>query len=89
MRQSEEAFQLFIGGDARCGDLHTEPQRVRRRLEPGAERIEGYKIDEIMGKHFSCFYLPEAIALGEPQRELLTAIEQGNTEDDGWRVRNE
>jgi protein-histidine pros-kinase len=42
-----------------------------------------------MGKHFSCFFLPEAIALGEPQRELLTALEQGSSEIEGWRVRND
>jgi PAS domain S-box-containing protein len=67
--------------------------RARRcplaRFCSGAERIEGYKTDEIMGKHFSCFFLSEAIALGEPQRKLLTALEQGTTEDEGWRVRND
>ena len=40
----------------------------------GAERIKGYKVDEIIGKHFSCFYPPEAIAQGKPEQELRTAM---------------
>ena len=43
----------------------------------GAERIKGYKAEEIIGKHFSCFYLPGAIAKGHPDEELRIAAERG------------
>lgn len=55
----------------------------------GAERIEGYTRDEIVGQHFSILYLPEDIAAGKPARELAEAIRDGRVEDDGWRVRKD
>ena len=55
----------------------------------GAERIKGYKVDEIIGKHFSCFYPPEAIAQGKPEEALRKAIEQGHSDEEGWRVRKD
>ena len=53
----------------------------------GAERLKGYKAKEIIGRHFSCFYPPEAIARGKPGLELQQAVEAGYIEDEGWRIR--
>lgn len=55
----------------------------------GAARIKGYKREEILGKHFSQFYTPDAIARGWPAAELRAAAEQGRFEDEGWRVRKD
>jgi PAS domain S-box-containing protein len=55
----------------------------------GAERIKGYKADEIIGKHFSIFYPPEDVAAGKTERELETAIREGRFEEEGWRVRKD
>jgi PAS domain S-box-containing protein len=55
----------------------------------GAERLKGYKADEILGRHFSAFYPPEDIADGKPQRELSIAIQEGRVEDEGWRLRKD
>jgi PAS domain S-box-containing protein len=56
---------------------------------PGAERFEGYRVDEIVGRHFSVFYPPEDVAAGKPQRELQTAAAHGRYEEEGWRVRKD
>jgi rsbT co-antagonist protein RsbR len=56
---------------------------------PGAERFKGYRADEIIGKHFSCFYTAEDIQRGLPDRELETAASEGRFEDEGWRVRKD
>jgi len=53
----------------------------------GAERLKGYTAEEIIGKHFSCFYPAEAIARGKPELELQQAIEAGYIEQEGWRIR--
>ena len=53
----------------------------------GAQRVKGYRADEIVGKHFSHFYLPEERAKGMPQRALATARAKGKFEGEGWRVR--
>jgi PAS domain S-box-containing protein len=55
----------------------------------GAERIKGYKASEIIGRHFSAFYLAEENARGKPDWELRVAAAEGRFEDEGWRVRND
>jgi PAS domain S-box-containing protein len=55
----------------------------------GAERLKGYRADEIIGRHFSTFYTREAIDRGWPGRELELAAATGRLEDEGWRVRKD
>ncbi|HEX7683020.1 MAG TPA: PAS domain S-box protein [Trinickia sp.] len=55
----------------------------------GAERIEGYRAQEIIGRHFSVFYPPEVAARGYPEEELKHASELGRWEDEGWRMRKD
>jgi rsbT co-antagonist protein RsbR len=56
---------------------------------PAAERIKGYRGDEIIGKHFSLFYTAEDIASGKPVLEVEVATKEGRFEDEGWRVRKD
>ena len=53
----------------------------------GAQRFKGYTAEEIIGKHFSCFYPAEARARNKPQRALRIARTEGRFEDRDWRVR--
>ncbi|TAM51275.1 MAG: PAS domain S-box protein [Paraburkholderia sp.] len=55
----------------------------------GAERIQGYRAREIIGRHFSVFYPEEVAARGYPDEELRHAAELGRWEDEGWRVRKD
>jgi PAS domain S-box-containing protein len=55
----------------------------------GAERIKGYKADEIIGSHFSRFYPREDVLAGKCERELEIARREGRCEDEGWRVRKD
>jgi PAS domain S-box-containing protein len=55
----------------------------------GAERLKGYTAAEIIGRHFSTFYLPEEVASGHPERQLRNAARTGSVEDEGWRVRKD
>jgi PAS domain S-box-containing protein len=55
----------------------------------GAERIEGYRAEEIIGKHFSIFYPPEAAKRGQAHVVLRMAVDQGRVEDEGWRIRKD
>jgi len=53
----------------------------------GAERIKGYRAEEIIGQHFSRFYPPEDVA--KCAMELEVAAREGRFEDEGWRVRKD
>ena len=48
----------------------------------GAERIKGYKANEIIGQHFSIFYSSEDVASGKPQRKLETAMREA-----AWKMK--
>jgi len=54
----------------------------------GAQRIKGYTIDDILGKHFSTFY-PEEEKGTKPAMELVVAERDGRFEEEGWRVRKD
>ena len=55
----------------------------------GAQRIKGYRADEIIGRHFSTFYPAEDVAAGKCERELEVASTVGKFEEEGWRVRKD
>jgi PAS domain S-box-containing protein len=55
----------------------------------GGEAIKGYSPDEIVGRHFSIFYLPEDRARGVPEQEMALARREGRAEDHHWRVRKD
>jgi PAS domain S-box-containing protein len=87
LRQSEERLRLLIEGVNDYAIIMLDPEGYVSSWNVGAERIQGYRSDEIIGRHFSTFYLPEAAATGAPQRALDTARSQGRVEKEGWRVR--
>src|SRR5207237_9331118 len=55
----------------------------------GAQRLKGYRADEIVGQHFSCFYPSDAVEAGKTARLLALAARDGRVEDEGWRVRQD
>jgi PAS domain S-box-containing protein len=89
LRQSEEKFRLLVQGVKDCAILMLDPQGRVTNWNEGAERIKGYRAEEIVGQHFSRFYTAEAVASGHPLLELKIATEQGHFEEEGWRVRKD
>ncbi len=53
----------------------------------GAERILGYKQDEILGTHVSIIFTPEDLAKGRVEFEMSSALYEGRENDDRWHVR--
>jgi PAS domain S-box-containing protein len=87
VRQSEERFRLLVEGVEEYAIYMLDPMGIVTSWNIGARRITGYESAEIVGRHFSAFYLQEDAENGKPAAELLTARAQGRAEDDGWRVR--
>jgi len=55
----------------------------------GAERLKGYRPDEIIGRHFSIFYPQQKLDERFPEYELEVARREGRVEDEGWRIRKD
>lgn len=55
----------------------------------GAEKIKGYKPEEIIGRHFSTFYTEEDKKTAFYQKLLLKARREGLVQHEGWRVRKD
>nr|WP_305888343.1 PAS domain-containing sensor histidine kinase [Stenotrophomonas sp. 9(2022)] len=66
-----------------------DPHGIVCSWNPGAERIKGYRADEVIGTHFSRFYLADEREAGEPQRLLHLAAQNGHVATEGWRVRHD
>jgi PAS domain S-box-containing protein len=89
LRLSEERFRLLVSGVKDYAILMLDREGRVASWNEGAERIKGYRAEEIIGQHFSLFYPAEDVNAGKPAHELKVATEQGRFEDEGWRVRKD
>ncbi len=87
--QSEQNFQLLVEGIEDYGLYMLTPDGRVNSWNPGAKRLKGYADEEIIGKHFSCFYPPEAVVDGQPERDLKQAAQRGRLEQEGERLRKD
>src|SRR5437667_3145666 len=85
LRESEERFRLLVEGAQDYAIFTLDPQGYITTWNSGAEHIKGYRAEEIIGKHFSCFYPADKIKEGYPDRELEVAAAKGRFEDENWR----
>jgi len=56
---------------------------------PGGERMQGYRPDEIIGQPLALLYPPESRALGAPEAALHAAAQTGRHVEEGWRIRKD
>jgi PAS domain S-box-containing protein len=89
VRESEERFRLLIEGVQEYAIFHLDPLGHVVSWNVGAERLKGYRAEEIVGKHFSAFYPPEDVRMGKPGQKLTEAVQHGHSEDEGWRLRKD
>lgn len=89
LRISEERFRLLVDSARDYAIFMLDPVGNVATWNPGAQRIKGYTPDEILGRHFSKFYLQEDVERGKPERELEAARSEGRCEDEGWRIRKD
>jgi PAS domain S-box-containing protein len=89
LRESEERFRLLVQSVKDYAIFMLDEEGRVASWNEGAERIKGYAADEIIGKHFSVFYLPEAVATAFPMYELEVARQTGRFEHEGWRLRKD
>ncbi len=88
LREGEERFRLVVEGVRDYGIFALDPEGHVVSWNAGAERIKGWRADEILGRHFSTFY-PDDTRAALPRLMLSRATEEGRAEDEGWRLRRD
>jgi len=87
--EGQERFRLLVESVKDYAIFLLDPTGHVSTWNIGAERIKGYRADEIIGKHFSTFYPREDVADGKCERELEIATREGRFEEEGWRIRKD
>lgn len=89
LRQSEERFRLLVQAVKDYAIFLLDVDGRVASWNTGAEAINGYTAEEILGRHFSIFYPAADLASGKPERELEIVRRRGKYEEEGWRVRKD
>src|SRR5215510_10252104 len=87
--QGSELYRLLVESVKDYAIFVLSPEGNVLTWNQGAQMLKGYTREEIVGQHFSKFYLPEAVENGWPMRELAMAEREGRVADEGWRVRKD
>jgi PAS domain S-box-containing protein len=89
LSDSEERFRLLVQSVQEYAIFQVDPLGQVASWNSGAERLKGYRAEEVIGKNISLFYPPEDVESGKPARLLAEAAQRGHSEDEGWRVRKD
>lgn len=85
----EERFHVLVEGVRDYALVMLDPAGNILTWNLGAERIIGYRMEEVVGRPASFFYPSEEVERGTPQRHLATVAEMGRFEEEGWRLRKD
>jgi len=89
LRRSEEQFRLLVQGVTDYAIFMLDTGGKVSSWNSGAQRIKGYRPEEIIGEHFSRFYTDQDRATGDPDTALRIAAAEGRFEKEGWRIRRD
>jgi PAS domain S-box-containing protein len=89
LRQSEENFRLLVEGVKDHAIFLLDASGNIVSWNAGAERVEGYRPDQAIGRNFAMFYPREDMLAGKPQQHLDIARGIGYMEETGWRVKQD
>jgi PAS domain S-box-containing protein len=87
LARANEKFRLMVEGAHDHALLTIDPAGIVTSWNRGAQRLLGYREEEILGRSFSCFFTPEDLASGLQERLMAKARRDGRAEDEGWRIR--
>ncbi|MCE9532183.1 MAG: PAS domain S-box protein [Planctomycetes bacterium] len=84
-----DPFRLLVESVVDYAIYTVDPARVIASWNPGAERIYGYRSEEIIGQSFSIVFAPDDVTAGRPDELWRLALEAGHHEFDGMRARKD
>jgi PAS domain S-box-containing protein len=89
VRLSEERMRLMVEAVRDYAIIMLDPSGRIQSWNVGAERLKGYRAEEIIGQHVSIFYSEEDRQGGHAEEELKRAVADGRYEEEGWRYRKD
>lgn len=87
--ESGQRFRILVQGVHDYAIYMLDPEGYVTNWNSGAALIKGYSADEIVGRHFSCFYTEEDRARCAPQLSLDSAFKNNTFQNEAWRVRKD
>jgi PAS domain S-box-containing protein len=87
LRRRHEEFSALVADVEEYAIFRLDPEGHVASWNRGAEQIKGYDESDILGRHFSTFHTEEAVEAGHPEELLAEAEREGQTREEGWRVR--
>ena len=84
-----ERYKLLVDSVEDYAIFLLDSQGYIQTWNKGAQKAKGYTADEIIGKHFSNFYVEKDKQARKPEKELELATRYGRVEDEDWRVRKD
>ncbi|HUR12532.1 MAG TPA: PAS domain S-box protein [Flavitalea sp.] len=89
LRKSEDRYFKMIDEVEDYAIILLDVNGIVLNWNKGAQKIKQYQQHEIIGRHFSTFYLPEDQAANLPAHLLKQAENTGKAAHEGWRVRKD
>jgi PAS domain S-box-containing protein len=89
LRRNEEHFRSLVEGMRNYAIFTLDPKGRVASWNAGAERLEGYNSEEVLGEHFSEFFTEEDTRLGKPEEHLEVAASEGRSVEENWLVRKD
>ena len=84
---SEDIFRTLVNSIEEYGIYMLDCGGRVMTWNLGAQSQKGFTASEVIGEHYSLFFLPDDIEAGAPNRELDTARRSGRAAGEGWRLR--
>lgn len=88
-RRQEDRYYKMIDEVEDYAILLLSTEGIIENWNNGAEKIKGYKSEEIIGKNFRIFYPPEDRENNLPEKLIAEATQKGKASHEGWRVRKD
>jgi two-component system sensor kinase FixL len=87
--ETAEELALLIDGAASLAIYMLDEEGRVAIWNKGAERIKGWREEDILGRSASTFYPAEDIASGKPDADLAFARKHGRFQEKSWRLRKD
>lgn len=87
LAESEKLFRLLVSEVQDYAIFALNAEGIVVSWNIGAQRINGYRAEEVLGRHFSLLFPPEDVEKGKPEMELKNAADFGRFAEEGWTSR--